>query len=158
MREQHELFQGDRNDPVILFQQHFILFHCLYRLQQLLLEQGKTSLSISPLNIRLTPAFSSAGQQLASQDPVRDYYLDLSHFEQTGRAEVDALLTQFWTSLARQSRREAALQTLGLHDPVNDTQIRRRYRELVMLHHPDRGGETERLQQLNAAITSLLTD
>lgn len=158
LQAQLELFQGDRRDPVILFRQHFILFHCLYLLQQSLLEQGQASLIISPLEIRLLPfSDASRSQQLASPDSLRHYYLDLTQLDQTGREEVDALLARFWNHLGNQDRRKEALQVLGLSDPVNDTQIQRRYRKLVMQHHPDRGGETSRLQMLNAAISTLLS-
>ncbi|GAO35480.1 hypothetical protein SCT_0867 [Sulfuricella sp. T08] len=40
---------------------------------------------------------------------------------------------------------------LRLADPVDDPEIKRRYRELAMEHHPDRGGEMEKLQAINAA-------
>jgi DnaJ-class molecular chaperone len=76
--------------------------------------------------------------------------------QQTGKAEVDALLKDFWAMLSRHDQRSEALQLLGLSDPVSNGAIRRRYRELVMRHHPDRGGDTQHQQLLNAAIATLL--
>ncbi|VAW86545.1 hypothetical protein MNBD_GAMMA18-476, partial [hydrothermal vent metagenome] len=50
-----------------------------------------------------------------------------------------------------------ALSQLGLKAPVTDEQIRRRYKELVMQHHPDRGGNEQQLQALNQAMAVLKT-
>lgn len=156
LQTQVELFQGNRRDPVVLFRQHFILFHCLYRLQQALVESGQAGLDINPLQIRLTPLPRPAhDQQLAAPDPLRRYYLDLTHLYQTGKNEVDTLLRDFWSRLAGDDQRREALAVLGLSEPVTDHEIRRRYRELVMRHHPDRGGDTGQLQLLNAAIATL---
>lgn len=94
--------------------------------------------------------------QLALPDPLRDYYLDLQHLDDTGAADVTALLEAFWQGMTRTDQRAEALQVLGLSDPVDDVRIQRRYRELVMRHHPDRGGETAQLQLLNTAIATLL--
>ena len=69
---------------------------------------------------------------------------------------VDALLAAFWVRFQRRDQRAAALMELGLSDPVDDATIKRTYRQLVMRHHPDRGGETERLQVINAALRALL--
>mgnify|MGYP001219769447 CR=1 FL=1 len=34
-------------------------------------------------------------------------------------------------------------------------EVKRRYKELAMLHHPDRGGKTETMQQINAEYESI---
>lgn len=126
-------------------------------MQQTLLESGQAGLTISPLDIRLSPiTHNEHGQEaLAPADPLRRYYLDLSQLEQTGRSEVDALLARFWSNLDRRDQRQEALQVLGLSDPVTDSEIRRRYQEQVMRHHPDRGGDTRHLQLINAAMAIL---
>jgi DnaJ-domain-containing protein 1 len=138
LRERHAEFQTDRADPICLFRQHFILFHSLYRLQQQLLEQKLAHLEINPLSIELHPYQPHKGDQLAQPDSLRDYYLDLDQLRDTGAQEVEALLNRFWTHILRNERRQEALAILGLRDPVDDAAIRRRYRELAMLHHPDR--------------------
>ena len=104
----------------------------------------------------LCPYQPGTEAQLSLPNPLRRYYLDLSHLYQTGSAEVESLLNAFWQRMAQTDQREEALQVLGLAAPVDDASIRRRYRELVMRHHPDRGGETARLQLLNAAVATLL--
>lgn len=152
----HTPFQGERTDSLNLFRQHFILFHCLYRLQDELWSSQTGHLEIGPLRIRLAAYQPGEAGALASPDPLRSYYLDLSHLAATSAEEINALLGDFWTRLARRDHRQAALDLLGLQDPVNDKAIKLRYRELVMAHHPDRGGDTTRLQLLNAALADLL--
>lgn len=156
LREQFAAFQTDRTDPVILFRQHFILFHSLYLLRQELLDRQQAELYISPLQIILRPYRATIAAQLALPDPLCSYYLDLNQLHATGAEEVAALLNAFWVNMGRADRRRDALRVLGLSDPVDDATIRRRYRELVMAHHPDRGGETTRLQLINAAVADLL--
>jgi hypothetical protein len=156
LSKQIPAFQTDRADPLSLFRQHFLLFHCLYRLQQELFQQQRAQLEIGPLHIVLRAYQPGPAAQLALADPLRDYYLDLHHLIETGAEDVAALLDAFWLRMSRDDQRADALWVLGLNDPVDDAQIRRRYRELVMRHHPDRGGETARLQLFNAAVATLL--
>ena len=65
------------------------------------------------------------------------------------------LLRGFQTRAHANQLRDDALRTLGLTDPVHTAVIKKTYRRLVMRHHPDRGGDTQQLQNLNAAMTVL---
>ena len=50
----YSFFASDAlKDPLILFQTHFLLFHCLYRLKGMWHQQGRGLLEISALSIRL---------------------------------------------------------------------------------------------------------
>ena len=140
--------------PHALFCAHFLLFHVLYRLRDRLWEQQQGDLQISPLVIQLLP-YQPGQAQLSQLDPLREYYLDFAQLQATSTEDVEALLSSFWSGLAGQSQRGDALAQLGLGDPVSDAAIRRRYRELVMQHHPDRGGEHHVLQALNKAMAVL---
>lgn len=142
-------------EPHALFCAHFLLFHALYRLRDRSWKAQRAHLEIRPLNIRWQPYRCGQGG-LARPDTLRDYYLDLSNLEQTSARDVDELLAAFWMRFQRQDQRAEALMELGLSDPVDDATIKRTYRQLVMRHHPDRGGETERLQVINAALRVLL--
>jgi hypothetical protein len=149
------------NHSLDLFRRHFLLFHCLYLLQLQYEAEQSGILSISALKIRLQPyqdenQNSQDSTSISTPDPVRDYYLDIGQLQSTDKSEIDELLGKFWLALARHDARAEALALLGLNDPVDDETIRRRYRHQVMLHHPDRGGDTEKVQQLNAAISDLL--
>jgi hypothetical protein len=149
-------FATNTLDTLALFQRHFMLFHCLYQLRQDLWASQSGHLVISALSIRLFPYRGGEDQAIDLADPLADYYLDITRLEATCQAELDAMLGAFWTRLARRDKRREALAMLGLTDPVSDHAIRQRYRELVMTHHPDRGGETSRIQILNAAMADLI--
>lgn len=142
-------------DELSLFQSHFILFHHLYRLRDELWRQRQGDLAIHCLKVALLPCPGDFDRLPAAPDPLRAYYLDLSHLENTGRQEVMEMLDTFWRCFARSGRRAEALAALGLADPVDYPEIKRRYRELAMEHHPDRGGEAEKLQAINAAMELL---
>jgi len=143
-----------------LFQRHFLLLHCLYKLEQQHRENQSGILNISALEIRLLPYQSDQQSKnhggLETSDPIREYYLDISHLHNTNQDELDEMLGKFWCALARHDLRDEALRLLDLSDPVDDATIRKRYREKVMQHHPDRGGDTDMAQQLNTAISNLL--
>jgi len=66
------------------------------------------------------------------------------------------MLGRFWSRLGNTDRRAEALRELDLRDPVSETEIKKRYRTLVMQHHPDRGGSKEKIQSINAAMSILL--
>lgn len=142
-------------DELSLFQCHFILFHHLYRLRDELWSKRQGDLAIHCLKIALLPYPADFDKLPASPDPLRAYYLDLSHLENTGRQEVMEMLDTFWRRFVRLDQRAEALATLGLADPVDHPEIKHRYRELAMEHHPDRGGEMEILQAINAAMELL---
>jgi len=142
-------------DELSLFQCHFILYHHLYRLQDERWNEREGDLAIHCLKIALRPYPDDADRLPATPDPLRTYYLDLSHLENTGKQDVLEMLDTFWLRFARLGHRAEALAALGLADPVDYPEIKRRYRELAMEHHPDRGGELEKLQAINAAMELL---
>lgn len=155
----HPAFQGSLSgDHLSLFRIHFLLFHVLYRLRERLWRQRRSELRISPLRIALAPYRDDGHgeRRLGRRDPLCEYYLDPGHLETTTTEQVETLLRQFWSGSVPADRRGRALHVMGLADPVDDGTIRRRYRRLVMEHHPDRGGDTERLQAVNAAMEVLM--
>lgn len=146
-----------------LFQTHFFLFHSLYRLRDRLWENKEARLIINAICIQLLPALNEeegkdAGAEISEHDPLREYYLNLDNLENTDSEEVTRLLTQFWARFVTNDERQAALKELGLQDPVDWTTIKDQHRRLVMQHHPDRGGDEERLQAINAAMEILARD
>lgn len=141
--------------PEELFQAHFLLFHALYLLQTQLLAQQSAVLEIHTLKIAMLP-YAQAEQALQQDDQLMAYYLDLANLENTSEDDVYQLLASFWNKMNSFENRDAALAELGLKDPVADKEIKQEYRRLIMLHHPDRGGSTEKIQKLNDVIKSLL--
>lgn len=142
-------------DQLRLFTLHFTLFHLLYRLQRQWLSEGIGYLSVTPLGIGLQPLLEGGGNAIGDHDPVRDYYLDITQLTTTSAAAIDRLLGRFWAQFAGGSARAEALATLGLEGSVGPAALRRRYQELVMRHHPDRGGDQAHLQAINAAMATL---
>ena len=138
-----------------LFQAHFFLFHSLYLLSNILLEQKSHLLSIHTLKIQLLP-YQAGENSLQVDDKLKAYYLDFNNLENTTEDDVYDMLSSFWNKFNRFDNREEALDELGLKDPVDDKIIKQEYRRLIMQHHPDRGGDTEKLQKLNDVIKLLL--
>lgn len=138
-----------------LFQSHFILFHTLYHLKQQLWEEKIATLEINPLRIILVPLDKPADTALDNQDPLMDYYLDINNLKNTTDRDIAELLANFWRTLGDNEKRSAALVELELEDPVSYAQIKQQHRRLVMKHHPDRGGDKEKLQTINAAMDLL---
>lgn len=140
--------------PHVLFCAHFLLFHVLYQLRDRLWQSQCGHLQISPLAIAILE-YQPGEMQLTEHDPLRDYYLDLAQLHTTSAEDVNELLDAFWCELSRSGQREEALACLGLSDPVSEQEIRSRYKQLVMQHHPDRGGDHHALQELNRAMSLL---
>ncbi|MCY1283988.1 DNA-J related protein [compost metagenome] len=144
-------------DKLVLFRTHFLVFNALYRLRDRLWGEQAAHLEISPLHIRLLP-YQAGERALSEHDPLRDYYLDMTHLRDTREEDVEKLLTSFWTRMQGGEEKRAALELLGLDGGVQRLDlavIKRRYRQLVSEHHPDRGGSTTRLQSLNLAMEIL---
>lgn len=155
-KKQHVQFQDlSLSDNLTLFQTHFILFNGLYVLQQKLVKQQRYYLSISPIKIHLMPYVKASRSALTEHDPLRDYYIDFSNLGSTTGADVARLLADFWARLTSTEQREQALDILGLEGPVDYSAIKRQHRRLAMQHHPDRGGDKERLQAINEAMVCL---
>jgi hypothetical protein len=141
--------------PHELFHAHFFLFHALYLLRDVFLEKQQYILNIQTLKIELLP-YQQGDNKLQQEDKLRSYYLDFSNMENTSEDDVYDMLASFWKKFNRYHDRDAALAELGLKDPVDDKTIKNEYRKLVMHHHPDRGGDKEKLQKINDAVASLL--
>ncbi|MBF0502641.1 MAG: DnaJ domain-containing protein [Candidatus Riflebacteria bacterium] len=149
------------DEPLNLFRTHFLLFHLLYRLREHLRKSGTGDLDIHCLRILLLPPsreFAHDEILPGIPDKLREYYLNLKNLHETERDEVDAMLRGFWSKYERCKTRPAALTTFGLETEATPEDIRRRYRELVMTHHPDRGGDAERFHAVIEAAAILLPD
>lgn len=137
-----------------LFKMHFLLFHTLYKLRRQLCQKQQGYLEISALNIRLLP-YHAGEVALTEHDPLEAYYLDLTHLKTTTEKDVDDLIAGFWTLFHAGEHRIAALKLFGLEEPVDYAKIKKQYRKLVSQYHPDRGGDKEKLQAINSAMTLL---
>ncbi|MBF0613132.1 MAG: DnaJ domain-containing protein [Magnetococcales bacterium] len=142
-------------DALHLFQVHFLLFHFLYLLKGKLLREKTGDLNIHCLSIQLHPWPGENGTIPALGDPLAAYYLTLDHLENTNRQQVDNLLNGFWQQFSAWDNRKDALALLDLQDPVDQATILRRYRQLALIHHPDKGGDGEKFRQITQAMALL---
>ncbi|MDP3845369.1 MAG: DNA-J related domain-containing protein [Pseudomonas sp.] len=156
-QQQSAHFDNLASDPQLaLFQTHFLIFNALYLLRERLWQARSAHLQISPLCCQLLP-YQAGSAELAEHDPLRDYYLDLQHLHSTRACDVEQLLASFWSRLQGGDEQRAALELFELSgQPMLDlARIKHRYRQLVSQHHPDRGGNTGRLQSINLAFEIL---
>ena len=141
-------------DNMELFKMHFILHHALYRLQQQLLQEQRYCLVISTLKIQLFP-YQAGQTNISEYDVIRDYYLNWDNFEKMTGEKLTLLLNQFWQKIYTKTDYQHALNILNLQEPTSYELVKKRYRILVGQHHPDRGGDKEKLQQINYAMEIL---
>jgi len=155
--KQPETINVDIDPHLALFQQHFLLFHALYTINDQLHQQQAGQLIISALNIQWLPYQAQSENQyhVAHCDPLREYYLDMSQLQVTKSEDVEQLLASFWFSLSQQDDKQSALQLFDLREPCDFKQIKKRYHELLAIHHPDKGGSVSVTQSLNDAMTVL---
>ncbi len=158
----YSLFTADAlKDPLVLFQTHFLLFHCLYRLRNQYLKQGTGDLEISALKIFKKPLINKntrSERVLDEFDPLAQYYLDGSHFTTTKGEDVEALLNGFWKKMYTQPAGvdiQQALLTMELDEPIPLADLKVQYRRLANRHHPDKGGDSEEFKKVCLAFQQL---
>ena len=143
------------SSTLLLFQKHFLLFHVLYSINQQRVADKRGGLQISPMLIKQLD-YLEADTQMGEVDSLCDYYLELENMTSATGDEVDDLLNGFWVKYLRNDKRGAALKVLELNDPVTDAQIVQRYRKLANVHHPDKGGDKDKIQVINEAYVVLI--
>lgn len=140
------------SSPLGLFQRHFLLFHCLYRLRDTLRASGAGDMDIHCLGICIVPGCAIRSDHPVPVDTLAGYYLDLNNLGATGEEDVLQMLDDFWKRYAGEERRDEALAVMELSAPAGYPEIERQYRRLAMRHHPDRGGEPAEFQRLERAM------
>ena len=159
-------FIGDVDGNIGLFRQHFVLMHCLYRLQQTLWNANNEVLHISPLKINVEVCEGKGKGKGKGKDSLmaeaidpslRDYYLDWNHYANISEEEVDGLLENFWQQYVRFVQQDEAWGILNLPADSPWKVIAARYRELAAEHHPDKGGSSETFIKIRGAYESLRT-
>jgi hypothetical protein len=161
----HTFFARDAmRDPLILFQSHFLLFHCLYLLRKTWRAKQYANIEISALNIQKTAFNISHAENNTIQnkptlsDPLAQYYLDWSQFSSTTSNDVDELLNGFWKKMQRPQQQEdiqQALILMELESPIPLPQLKVQYRRLAQRHHPDKGGDSEHFKKICQAFHQL---
>lgn len=144
--------------PLALFRSHFLVFNALYRLQLQYLVTSTATLTISALKIERTAITNNHVEpsgSLSHHDALSCFYLDLNHLNNTESHDVQRLLEQFWDKFFTPTLKEEALTTLELSEPVDLKTIKQQYRRLAMRHHPDRGGDADKLIAITQAVQCL---
>ncbi|WP_143872459.1 DNA-J related domain-containing protein [Catenovulum sediminis] len=145
--------QFDSNDAHQLFQIHFALYHALYRLRHKLLKNKKAQLTMGLAKIDYQ-IYTQAPSGVVLKDPLEEYYLDVTHLTSTSQADVESLLEGFWRKYQQYSKTElyqAACRELGVEINASYQQKKSAYKAQCLLHHPDKGGSLQKIQQLNEA-------
>ncbi|WP_164084614.1 DNA-J related domain-containing protein [Alteromonas flava] len=164
MEAPYALFKPDAlQGSLALFQSHFILFHCLYRMRQEWRALHVGELQIHTTNIQLQP-YQPPKAALTQSDKLQEYYLDWAHFASTSGADVDELLEQFWlqfgtttnATIEPQALTES-LTVMGLEESAASdlVTVKQCYKRLLHQHHPDKGGDAAHAQRIVAAYRTL---
>ena len=143
------------NDTSKLYTIHFILFNTLYKLRIKLNAQRKNHLDINPICIRLLPYNEQHDKTLTQPDKLSLYYLDTDNLTNTSQKDIDDMLGLFWVKFMNPESKQNAMEILGVSEPFDRKTIKSSYRKLVMQYHPDRGGDNERIQEINNAMEIL---
>lgn len=157
---------ADFNDPLVLFQTHFVTYNALYKLQQQGWQQQLFHLDLIATNIEKHPYKQSLSHQLSndlSNQKLADYYLDWSHFDNTDENDVLNLLDDFWQRMSNhQSVSETvikrALKQLNLPSFPTLAILKKQYKLLCIQHHPDKGGCPSEFNQIKQAFLLLSTE
>ena len=149
--------QALRSD-LAMFQCHFLLFHCLYKLQQCWLDEKRFYLSIHVTEIRCHPY--EKDQPVEPDTGLAEYYLNWDNFVSTSRDDVVQLLNSFWQKMGRMKHldeedKNNALSLLELSEPLTMSALKSRYRSLMHQYHPDKGGSVEQAQEIDWAYRVL---
>ena len=138
-----------------IFQKHFLVFHVLYLINEKMMAAKTGSLKISTLLIQKLD-YIDTKTEVGEFDPLHDYYIDLNNMKKATEETVDGLLTSFWEQFLTNDQRKEALETLGLCDPIDDQEIKSNYHRLANTHHPDKGGDSEKILEINKAYAALI--
>ncbi|WP_235423488.1 DNA-J related domain-containing protein [Pseudoalteromonas luteoviolacea] len=146
-----------------LFKKNFLIMNALYQLQNELHEYGH-HLHVSNMDIYLHQAAvdtpNSNAPQVESSAALRHYYLDWSNYE-TSEEDIEALLTSFWqkyllTTPSLGSEARAQLQKKWqLPTQYSATELQKRWRQLAIENHPDKGGDAAIFKQIKQEYEQL---
>ncbi|WP_179957754.1 DNA-J related domain-containing protein [Exilibacterium tricleocarpae] len=144
------------DSTLALFQKHFIVQHSLYELRQHF-STRKLWLHIAPVEISLAAAEDAETKTLnvAAQQQVADFYLDLANFYTATPDTVADYLQRFWRRFEKTEAVSDPYATLGLEGAEPWPRVQRRFRELAARTHPDKGGNAETFAAVKAAYDAL---
>ncbi|MCL9776637.1 DNA-J related domain-containing protein [Vibrio methylphosphonaticus] len=133
-----------------LFKRNFLLMNALYQLQAMLVPEKW--LNVEAMSIELMP-FDAVNHGISPSDPLREYYLDWSHYE-ADALEVKRLLNEFWERYQSHvgakdvtMSQKKAYDFFNLDESATLNEIRQAWRRCALKWHPDRdGGDAEQFK------------
>ena len=98
---------------------------------------------------------------MTEPDKLQGYYLDWNNFSDTTEGDVEKLLQSFWKAMQGQQSMpdresiKAAYAYFELAEDSDFRQVKTAYHKYQHLHHPDKGGNKEKSQQIEANFKRL---
>jgi hypothetical protein len=160
------------SEPLTLYQNHFLLFHVLYRLQETFYQEGKY-LFIHFMRTMVVPypeerccrfyeellgRFCQAacppeqqycefhanqlGDTALDELSLRYFYLDQENFYTLDEKMATAFIDGTWEILAHYDEYQKSFKILGLPETADLPMIKKRFRKLAKEFHPDRGAQS----------------
>ncbi len=158
--------------PLSLYQNHFLLFHVLYQLQEEFARQEKY-LFIHFMRTMLLPypptgtcrffderlvlfceapcaegkeycAFhlEQLGETAIDELSLRYFYADPRNFYTLDEETAEAFLNGTWEILTHYTAYQESFRVLGLSETSDIAQIKKTFKRLARQYHPDRGAES----------------
>jgi hypothetical protein len=170
-------------DDLSLYSTHFLVYNALYQLQERyqLPDQAAShqrllisALAIEVVNVQVSLTVGKSTETSAEKGSVveargelsdklsynqgemlelRQYYLDWNNLEQASQQSVRELLDGFWQRFVDEDDYLQALRVLEVDVQMPFADIKQRYRQLAMTHHPDRGGDQASFQSIHRAFS-----
>jgi hypothetical protein len=160
------------SEPLTLYQNHFLLFHVLYRLQDEFYQEEKY-LFIHFMRTMVVPypedsfcrfyeellgrfcqAACPAGHQYCefhanqlgdtalNELSLRYFYLDQENFYKLDEETATAFINGTWEILTHYGKYQKSFKILGLPETADLRMIKKRFRQLAKEYHPDRGAQS----------------
>ncbi|MFT6343442.1 MAG: hypothetical protein ACJAWQ_000492 [Paraglaciecola sp.] len=151
-------------DSLMMFQTHFVLFHCLYQLRNRWREQKIGELVIGLTTITLNPTLESS-INIETEDSLANYYLDWSNLGCSNKNDIEALLDSFWQKMAgaelnanmslSELKRVCIVMEIESLADITLLELKQQYRKLQHKNHPDKGGSIIASQSVLQAYSQL---
>ena len=88
---------------------------------------------------------------------VRYFYLDRENYDRLDEQTAESFLKGAWELLNRYGEYEKSLAALEITGDPDRATVKRNFRRLAKIHHPDRGAESHRrFNDINRAYRLLL--
>ncbi len=171
---QNSVYSWSDNPLIGIFQKQYIIQAALIELQEdyrVLAQSGKDvkldredqkMLILSPVTVALVDHESIeeiTDTQKAVEDAaasvVLEHYRDYERFFSATEDSISELLESFWAKFNAYEEKDIAYKILGVESGSSLREINEAYRNLISLHHPDKGGDAEEFIKIRQAFESL---